>query len=133
MLASSAGRAIGLNQHVHFHVCAVDGVFEAVADEGDADCDVQATAQSVVFHPASSIDAAAVAQVQVDLRLRILRAFVGRGCWRVVAPKDMLAYQHSGFSVDAGVCIELHDSAGPERLRKEGAALGIVVPSNAAS
>jgi hypothetical protein len=46
----------------------------------------------------------------------------------------MLAYQHSGFSVDAGVCIESHDRAGlepllrycarppfaMERLRKEG-------------
>jgi hypothetical protein len=49
----------------------------------------------------------------------------------------MLAYQHSGFSVDAGVCIESHDRAGLERLlrycarppfamdrlRKDGAAL----------
>jgi hypothetical protein len=49
----------------------------------------------------------------------------------------MLAYQHSGFSVDAGVCIEAHDRAELERLlrycarspfamdrlRKEGAAL----------
>ena len=49
----------------------------------------------------------------------------------------MLAYQHSGFSVDAGVCIESHDRAAlerllrycarppfaMERLRKEGAAL----------
>jgi hypothetical protein len=49
----------------------------------------------------------------------------------------MLAYQHSGFSVDAGVCIEADDRAAlkrllrycarppfsMERLRKEGAAL----------
>ena len=28
----------------------------------------------------------------------------------------MLSYQHSGFSVDAGVCIEAHDRAGLERL-----------------
>ena len=28
----------------------------------------------------------------------------------------MLAYQHSGFSVDAGVCIEVHDRAALERL-----------------
>ena len=28
----------------------------------------------------------------------------------------MLAYQHSGFSVDAGVCIEAHDRAALERL-----------------
>jgi len=28
----------------------------------------------------------------------------------------MLAYKHSGFSVDAGVCIEAQDRAGLERL-----------------
>jgi hypothetical protein len=112
-----------LNGHVHFHVCAVDGVFEEVA--------------GIVFHPASAIDEAAVAQVQTDLRRRILRAFVGRGLLESCDAKDMLAYQHSGFSVDAGVCIEAHDRAALERLlrycarppfacgrlRKEGAAL----------
>ena len=30
--------------------------------------------------------------------------------------KDMLGYKHSGFSVDAGVCIEAHDRAALERL-----------------
>jgi hypothetical protein len=54
-----------LNGHVHFHVCAVDGVFKQVP--------------GIVFHPASAIDEAAVAQVQADLRRRVLRAFVGRG------------------------------------------------------
>jgi hypothetical protein len=54
-----------LNAHVHFHVRVVDGVFEEVA--------------GIVFHPASAIDETAVAQVQTDLRRRILRAFVGRG------------------------------------------------------
>jgi hypothetical protein len=52
-----------VRSHVHFHVCAVDGVFEEVA--------------GIVFHPASTIDETAVAQVQADLRRRILRAFVG--------------------------------------------------------
>ncbi|RAR46159.1 UNVERIFIED_CONTAM: hypothetical protein C7454_1506, partial [Acidovorax defluvii] len=28
----------------------------------------------------------------------------------------MLGYKHSGFSVDAGVCIEAHDRAALERL-----------------
>ncbi len=30
--------------------------------------------------------------------------------------KEMLVYQHSGFSVDAGVCILAHDCAALERL-----------------
>ena len=84
-----------LNGHMHFHVCVVDGVFEEVP--------------GIIFHPASAIDATAVAQVQTDLRRRILRAFVGRGLLESFEAKEMLAYKHSGFSVDAGVCIEAHD------------------------
>ena len=107
-----------LNGHVHFHVCVVDGVFEevAVAGEGDADAASQASPPGIVFHPTSAIDEAAVAQVQTDLRRRILRAFVGRGLIEKVDAKEMLGYQHSGFSVDAGVCIDAHDRAALERL-----------------
>jgi hypothetical protein len=119
----------------------VDGVFEQVAGEGavdvNADAAVQAPPPGVIIHPASAIDADAVAQVQTDLRRRILRAFVGRGLIEKADAKEMLGYQHSGFSVDAGVCIEAHDRAAlerllrycarppfaMERLRKEGAAL----------
>ena len=128
-----------LNEHVHFHVCVVDGVFEQVAGEGEACADAQdaATPAGVIFHPATCIDADVVAQVQATLRKRILRAFVARGLLQSSDAKEMLAYQHSGFSVDAGVCIEAHDRAAlerllrycarppfaMERLRKEGAAL----------
>ena len=101
-----------LNGHVHFHVCVVDGVFEEVAGQGDADADVQSSPPGIVFHPASAIDETAVAQVQADLRRRILRAFVGRGLLESFEAKEMLAYKHSGFSVDAGVRIEAHDRAG---------------------
>ncbi len=87
-----------LNGHVHFHVCAVDGVFEEVAGGADA----QSSAPGIAFHPASAIDAAAVAQVQTDLRRRIRRAFVGRGLLQSCDAKEMLGYPHSGFSVDAG-------------------------------
>ncbi len=92
-----------LNEHVHFHVCVVDGVFEAIES-------------GVIFYPATGIDADAVLQVQSTLRKRILRAFVGRGLLESFDAKEMLAYQHSGFSVDAGVCIEAHDRAALERL-----------------
>jgi hypothetical protein len=105
---------------VHFHVRAVDGVFEEVACGGDADADVQACAQAlkpgVVFHPATGVNADAVAQVQDTLRRRILRAFVGRGLLEGFEAKEMLAYRHSGFSVDTSVCIAAHDRAGLERL-----------------
>ena len=97
---------------MHFHVCVVDGVFAAVA----GDTDFQSSSPGIVFHPASAIDETAVAQVQTDLRRRILRAFVGRGLLESFVAKEMLGYQHSGFSVDAGVCIQAHDRAGLERL-----------------
>jgi len=41
---------------------------------------------------------------------------VGRGLLESCDAKEMLAYQHSGFSVDAGVLIEAHDRAALERL-----------------
>ena len=105
-----------LNEHVHFHVCVVDGVFEELVGEGSADAAMQVSASGVVFHPATGIDATPVAQVQTTLQKRILRAFVGRGLLENFEAKEMLGYKHSGFSVDAGVCIESHDRPGLERL-----------------
>jgi Putative transposase len=55
-------------------------------------------------------------QAQATLRKRILRAFVGRGLLESFQAQEMLGYQHSGFSVDTGVCIQAHDSAALERL-----------------
>jgi hypothetical protein len=109
-----------LNEHVRFHVCVVDGVFKVLADaahgDAQADADDQSSACKVIFHAASAIDEAAVAQVQATLRTRILRAFVGRGLLESFEAKDMLGYRHSAFSVDASVRIEAHDRAGLERL-----------------
>ena len=101
-----------LNEHVHFHVCVVDGVFEEVEGEGDADATPRISSPGVIFHAATGIDAATVAPVQTTLQKRILRAFVARGLLENCDAKDMLGYKHSGFSVDAGVCIEAHDRAG---------------------
>ena len=70
----------------------------------------------VIFHPATAIDETVVAQAQATLRGRILRAFVGRGLLESFEAKGMLAYQHSGFSVNTSVCIEGQDRAGLERL-----------------
>ena len=106
-----------LNEHVHFHVCAVDGVFEEVAsEEVDADADHQARTPGIIFHPATGVNAQAVTQAQATLRKRILRAFVGRGLLQGFEAKEMLGYKHSGFSVDTSVCIAAQDRAGLERL-----------------
>ena len=75
-----------------------------------------ASPPGVIFHPACQIDDTAVAQVQASLRKRILLAFVGWGLLESFEAKEMLGYQHSGFSVDACVCFEAHDRAALERL-----------------
>ncbi len=92
------------------------GVFEEVEGEGDADATPRISSPGVIFHAATGIDAATVAPVQTTLQKRILRAFVARGLLENCDAKDMLGYKHSGFSVDAGVCIEAHDRAALERL-----------------
>ena len=107
-------------EHVHFHVCVVDGVFEEVTSGADAEpqavADDQSSTRSVMFHPASAIDEPAVAQVQDTLRRRILRAFVGRSLLESFEAKEMLGYKHSGFSVNTSVRIEANDRSGLERL-----------------
>jgi hypothetical protein len=97
-----------LNEHVHFHVCAVDGVFEEVAGGQEP--------PRIIFHPATGVNADTVTQAQAALRKRILRAFVGRGLLESFEAKEMLGYKHSGFSVDTSVCIAAQDRAGLERL-----------------
>ena len=45
-----------LNEHVHLHVCAVDGVFEEVSsEEGDgSDATARSAPPRIIFHPATS-------------------------------------------------------------------------------
>ncbi|MCW2314292.1 hypothetical protein M2244_004057 [Rhodoferax antarcticus] len=64
---------------MHFHVCVVDGVFEALPDvqsdsDSDSDSDLaeSANAASITFHPAQ-IDDAAIAAVHANVRKRLLR------------------------------------------------------------
>ena len=67
-----------------FHVCVVDGVFEALQG-------------GVAFHAATGLDEAAITQVQAlvqaNVRKRILRAFVARGHIEPGDAKDMAAYR----------------------------------------
>ena len=98
-----------LNGHVHCHVCALDEVFEEIPGVGDTD--VQSSPTGIVFRQANAVDEIAVAEVQATLKNRILRAFVGRGLLQSCDAKDMLAYQHRGFSMDPSVCIEARNRA----------------------
>jgi hypothetical protein len=128
-----------LNGHVHFHVCAVDGVFEEVPVTV-----VGAKPTSNPHHRASFFTRPVLStrplwlRYRPTLRRRILRAFVGRGLIeKLLMPKRCWATSTAGFRWMPGVCIEAHDRAAlerllrycarppfaMERLRKEGAAL----------
>ncbi len=98
-----------LNEHVHFHCCIVDRVFEPTAQTHDE--------QGVVFHAAPGLDTLAIADVQARLRQRILRAFVRRGLIDKDDADEMGGWDHGGgFSVDASVRIEGTDRSGLEGL-----------------
>jgi Putative transposase len=96
------------NEHVHFHICVIEGVFAAMTGGVDANIQVdtdadhpplpsQLSPSAVIFHPAGAIGETAVAQMQAILRRLILRTFVGRGPLESFEAKDMLAYKHSGL------------------------------------
>jgi hypothetical protein len=94
-----------LNAHLHFHCVVIDGVFDA------------ATTGGIIFTAATGVDANAIAQVQAQVRRRLLRVFVRRG----LLPRDDAVatgqWAHGGgFSVDGSVRIEAADRAGRERL-----------------
>ena len=98
-----------LNEHVHFHCCIVDGVFEPAANTEDG--------AEVDFHAATWIDETAVAKVQAEVRRRVLHTFVRGGLFDKSDAEVMGSWVHGGgFSVDASVCINQKDRAGLERL-----------------
>ena len=56
-----------LNAHLHFHCVVIDGVFDAAA------------VREAIFRAATGLEANAIAQVQAQVRRRLLRVFVRRG------------------------------------------------------
>ncbi len=66
-----------------------------------------------VFHAASGLDAAVLADVQAMVRRRIVSVFVRRGLIGKDDADVMGSWEHGGgFSVDASVCIGGADRAG---------------------
>ena len=96
-----------LNPHVHFHCVVVDGVFESGTG-------VQLP---VRFHEIPALDAQQLADIQRNIRRRLLRALTRRGLLEPQVAEEMAVWDHSGgFSLDAGVRIEAEDRPGLERL-----------------
>lgn len=90
------------DRHVHLHVCVTDGVFYRTAT-GDA-----ATA-GVAFLPARPITPGDLDTLTERVRTRLIRWFKRAGLLDAKAAADMLAWEHSGFSIDASVRISLDD------------------------
>jgi len=106
-----AARRLEPKNVVHFHVRAVDGVFDEVAVAVQGESNAQSLPPRIALHPASAVDETAVAHLPADLRCRILRSFVGRALIARVDANAMLANPHSRFWVAAGVRIETDDRA----------------------
>ena len=69
-----------------------------------------------IFTAATGLEANAIAQVQAQVRRRLLRTFVRRGLLPGADAQAMAQWQHGGgFSVDASVRIAAADRAGRER------------------
>ena len=83
-----------LNHHVHLHVCATDGVFMPAV--GGAGC-----CASPAFLPARSITQADLATVTERVRRRVIRWFRLAHLLDASAAADMLAWENSGFSINA--------------------------------
>ena len=86
-----------LNHHVHLHVCATDGVFVPTGDAPPA------------FLPARPITQADLATVTERVRRRVIRWFRLTRLLDASAAADMLAWENSGFSIDASVRIAMID------------------------
>jgi hypothetical protein len=82
------------------------GVFEPPATGG------------VQFRQAAALPPDAVASITEQVRRRVVRWFAHRGLLEPDDARDMLAWEHGDFSLDASVCIAGHDRAGLKQLLK---------------
>lgn len=91
-----------LNLHPHFHLIVTDGIFTM---EG----------ASLQFHEAA-LTQDDIADTQDCIQKRVLKFFGKRGWFDKGTIEKMLAYENSGFSLDAKVRIQPWDREGLERL-----------------
>ena len=90
-----------LNYHPHFHLVVADGIFS--------------NEQGLLFHKAA-LTPDDVEDAQERIQRRVLRYFCKRGYFDKDEVEKMLAYENSGFSLNANVKIESFDKDGLERL-----------------
>jgi len=99
-----------LNHHVHLHACVTDGVFVPAADGPGSDA-------TPSFLPARPITSADLAALTERVRRRVIRWFRMQRLLDSAAAAAMLAWENSGFSIDASVRITLIDRDVPSYFR----------------
>ncbi len=87
---------------MHLHACVTDGVFVPAAAEAGGDT-------PPAFLPVRPITPANLAVLTARVRRRVIRWFRLARLLDAAAAADMLAWENSGFSVDASVRITLID------------------------
>ncbi|NDC55095.1 MAG: IS91 family transposase, partial [Planctomycetia bacterium] len=81
-----------LDRHVHLHACVTDGVFMPSGGE-----------RAPAFVAAQPITRVHLATLTERVRRRMIRWFRLKGLLDAAAAADMLAWENSGFSIDASV------------------------------
>ncbi|MCX7411846.1 MAG: transposase [Planctomycetia bacterium] len=87
---------------MHLHACVTDGVFVPAAAEAARDT-------PPAFLPARPITPANLAALTARVRRRVIRWFRMQRLLDAAAAANMLAWENTGFSVDASVRITLVD------------------------
>jgi hypothetical protein len=90
----------GLNRHAHLHAAVTDGVFLPGPHGPDG---------PPAFLPARPLTAADLAALTQRVRRRVIGWFRRQGFLDAHAAADTLAWENSGFSIDASVRITLLD------------------------
>lgn len=94
-----------LNHHIHFHILGTDGLFYQ-NEKGELN------------FQESLITQEEIKKTEELIRIRLLKLFQRRKYFSKEEVERMLAFQHSGFSLDASVKIEGWDTEGLKRITK---------------
>ena len=110
----------GLNRHAHLHAAVTDGVFlpEPHGPEGPP-----------AFLPARPLTQGDLAALTEGVRYRVIAFFKRQGFLNAHAAADMLAWENSGFSIDASVRITLNRPRRAELLSVARASPEVLCPA----